>query len=79
MEINKFHWFMLVALSATFLVYTLCILFMKNVFDTSAMDFLSLLYIFIMAAVAWAPFYITNRIKKCIFPQVTEKINMAEK
>ena len=79
MEINKFHWFMLVALAATFLVYTLCILFMKNVFDTSAMDFLSLLYIFIMAVVAWAPFYITNRIKKCIFPQVTEKINMAEK
>ena len=79
MEINKFHWFMLVALFATFLVYTLCILFMKNVFDTSAMDFLSLLYIFIMAVVAWAPFYITNRIKKCLFPQVTEKINMAEK
>ena len=40
---------------------------------------LNLLFILIMAGVAWAPFYITNRIKKCIFPKVVEKINMAEK
>ena len=79
MEINKYHWFMLVALGATFLVYTLCILFMRNVFDTAAINPLNLLFILIMAVVAWAPFYITNRIKKCIFPKVVEKINMAEK
>ena len=79
MEINKFHWFMLVALAATFTVYTLCIIFMRSVFDTSAMDFLTLLYIFIMAVVAWAPFFIANRIKRCIFPKATEKLNMAEK
>ena len=77
MEINKFHWFMIVALALTFTVYTLCIIFMRNIFDTSAMDFLSLLYIFIMAAVAWAPFFITNKIKKWIFPKVVEKINKA--
>ena len=79
MEINKYHWFMLVALASTFLVYTLCILLMRNVFDTSAMDFLTLLYIFIMAIVAWVPFFITNKIKKCMFPKIVEKINMAEK
>ena len=79
MEINKLHWFMFVALAATFLVYTLCILFMNNVFDTSAIGGLPLIYILIMAIVAWAPFFITNKIKKCIFPKVTEKIYKAEK
>ena len=79
MEINKYHWFMLVSLAATFAVYTLCILFMNNVFDTAVINFLNLLYIFIMAIVAWVPFFITNRIKKIIFPKVTEKIKMAEK
>ena len=79
MEINKYHWFMVVALVATFAVYTLCIFLMRNIFDTSAMDFLSLLYILIMAIVAWAPFFITNKIKKCIFPKVVEKLNKAEK
>ena len=79
MEINKFHWFMLVALGATFLIYTLCIVFMRNVFDTSAIDALTLLYVLIMAIVAWAPFFIINKLKKCIFPKVVEKLNMAEK
>ena len=78
MEINKYHWFMVVSLCATFAVYTLCILLMRNIFDTSAMDFLTLLYIFIMAVVAWAPFYIINKIKKLISPKEVEKINKAE-
>ena len=79
MEINKFHWFMLVALGATFLIYTLCIVFMRNVFDTSAIDALTLLYVLIMAIVAWAPFFIINKLKKCIFPKVVEKLKMADK
>ena len=70
---------MLVALGATFLVYTLCIIFMRHVFDTSAIDALTLLYVLIMAIVAWAPFFIINKLKKCIFPKVVEKLNMAEK
>ena len=76
MEINKFHWFMGVALAATFAVYTLCILLMRSVFD---IDFLTLFYLLVMALVAWAPFFITNKLKKCIFPKVVEKINKAEK
>ena len=79
MEINKYHWFMLVSLSATFLVYTLCIIFMRNVFDTSLIDFLTLLYVLVLAIVAWAPFFITSKLKKCLFPKVVEKLNMAEK
>ncbi len=79
MEINKYHWFMLVALGATFLVYTLCIVLMRNIFDTSQLEFLTFVYILVMAIVAWAPFFITNKLKKCIFPKVVEKLNMAEK
>ena len=79
MEINKFHWFMLVSLAATFLVYTLCIIFMRNVFDTSYMDVLTFIYVLIMAVVAWAPFFIISKLKKCIFPKVVEKLNKAEK
>ena len=79
MEINKYHWFMLVALGATFIVYTLCIVLMRNIFDTSQLEFLTFVYILIMAIVAWAPFFITSKLKKCIFPKVVEKLNMAEK
>jgi phospholipid-translocating ATPase len=79
MEINKYHWFMLVALVATFLVYTLCLIFMRSIFDTSAIDFLTLFYVLLLAATAWAPFFITSKLKKCIFPKVVEKLNMAEK
>ena len=79
MEINKYHWFMIVALIATFTVYTLCIILMRNIFDTSAIDFLTLLYLLIMAIVAWAPFFITNKLKKWLFPKVVEKIKKADK
>ena len=78
MEINKYHWFMLVSLGATFLVYTLCLFLMSNVFDTSQMDIKTFGYTFLIAVVAWAPFFIINKLKKCIFPQVSEKLSKSE-
>ena len=75
MEINKFHWFMFVALSATFIVYTLTLLILPNVLDVSILNWKNLLLIGALAAVAWAPFFIANKIKKCFFPQTIEKLN----
>jgi hypothetical protein len=43
------------------------------------MDLLTFVFVLIMAIVAWAPFFIINKLKKCIFPKVVEKLNKAEK
>ena len=75
LEINKFHWFMFVSLTATFIIYTLTLLLLPNVLDVSVLSFKNLILIGALAAAAWAPFYITNKIKKCCFPQTIEKLN----
>ena len=75
MEINKCHWFMFVALSATFIVYTLTLLIFPNVLDVSILTLKNLLLIGALAAVAWATFFIANKIKKWCFPQTIEKLN----
>ena len=75
MEINKYHWFMLVGLGSTFIVYTLTILLLPEVFTVSVLSLKNLLLILALSAVAWAPFFILNKIKKFFFPQTIEKLN----
>ena len=75
MEINKYHWFMLVGLGSTFIVYTLTILLLPEVFTVSVLSIKNLLLILALSAVAWAPFFILNKIKKFFFPQTIEKLN----
>ena len=75
MEINKCHWFMFVALAATFLVYTLTIILFPNVLDISILTWINLLLILSLSVVAWAPFFIASKLQKFFFPQTTEKLN----
>ena len=75
MEINKFHWFMIFGLIATFIVYTLSIILLPSVFDVSILSFKNLLLIGILSVVAWIPFFIVSKIQKWFFPQTTEKLN----
>ena len=75
MEIHKFHWFMCVSLVATFIVYTLTIYLLPGVLDISVLSFKNLVLIGCLSAVAWAPFFIANRIQKFCFPETTEKLN----
>ena len=75
MEINKFHWFMIFGLIATFIVYTLTIILLPNVLTVSVLNFKNLLLIGVLSVVAWAPFFIVSKIQKWFFPQTTEKLN----
>ena len=79
MEINKWHFFMAFALAGTFLLYTLCIVFLSN--------YISIYYIFdldtmwrvaAVSIVAWFPFFLINKINKLLNPTTTDKLEKAK-
>ena len=75
MEINKCHRFMWVALISTCLIYTLSLLIFPNVLDIYYIFHLDTFWrIILISLIAWAPFYIINRLKKYFFPQEIEKL-----
>ena len=75
MEIKKFHKFMILSLTATFIVYTLCLSLLPSVLDVAYIFQLEpLLKILAISVVAWIPFYIVSRIKKYLFPKEIEKL-----
>ena len=79
MEINKFHWFMWVALISTCIIYTLTLWLFDYYLDVYFVFKWSIFWrIIVIALVAWAPFYIGTRIKKLLFPQTIEKLNKAQ-
>ena len=79
MEINKFHWFMWVALVSTCIIYTLTLLLFDYYLDVYFVFKWSIFWrIIVIALIAWAPFYIGTRIKKLLFPQTIEKLNKAK-
>ena len=75
MEINKCHYFMVFALLSTLLVYTLTLFLIPEQLDIYILDISTLIKILILALIAWAPFFIYNKIKKICFPQTIEKLN----
>ena len=75
MEINKFHKFMIVALILTWAVYTLSLWIFPHVLDISyVFEFSTIWRILLISFLSWAPFYITNRLKKLLFPKEIEKL-----
>ena len=75
MEINKFHKFMILALISTWAVYTLSLWIFPHVLDISyVFEYSTIWRILLIAFLAWAPFYITNRLKKLLFPKEIEKL-----
>ena len=77
MEINKFHRFMWFSLISTFIVYTLSLWLLPNVLDISYVFVADVFWrILFISIVAWAPFYIGNRVKKWLFPQEIEKLKL---
>ena len=75
LEINKWHFFMAFALVGTTIVYTLTLLLLPSVLDVYIFDIWTMLKILILSLIAWAPFFIYNKIKKKCFPQTIEKLN----
>ena len=77
MEINKFHRFMIFALISTWVVYTLSMWIFPSVLDIVYVFKIEIfLKIILIAVIAWAPFYIANRIKKFFFPKDIEKLKL---
>ena len=77
MEINKCHKFMIFALLATFIVYTLTLFFLPSYLDVKILNFLVMVKIGILAVIAWVPFFIFSKVKKRFFPQTIEKLNQS--
>ena len=76
MEINKLHWFMIFSLLSTVAVYTLTLQFLSEYLDIYFVIQKDIFWkILVISLAAWLHFYITNKIKKCLFPEVNEKIN----
>jgi phospholipid-translocating ATPase len=79
MEINKFHWFMWVALVSTCIIYTLTLWLFDYYLDVYFVFKWSIFWrIIIIALIAWAPFYIGTRVNKLLFPKTIEKLNKAK-
>ena len=79
MEINKFHWFMIFALIATFIIYTLTLRFLNYYLDIYFVFKWSIFWrILVIALIAWAPIFIATKVKKLLFPQTIEKLNKAK-
>ena len=76
MEINRLHWFMIFSLLATCAVYTCTLMFLSEYLDIYFVIQKDIFWkIIVISIIAWLPFYLTNKIKKCLFPQVNEKIS----
>jgi phospholipid-translocating ATPase len=75
-EINKLHWFMIISLLGTCIVYTLTLAFLNNYLDIYFVIQKDIFWkIIVIAIIAWMPFFITNKIKKHCFPQEYDKVN----
>ena len=75
LEINKLHWFMVFSLLATCAVYTSTLMFLSGYLDIYFVIQKDIFWrIIVISVVAWMPFFIANKIKKCLFPQENEKI-----
>ena len=79
LEINKYHWFMWVSFGSTLLVYLLTIALLPNYLDIYFIFDLGTFFLIpLIAAIAWAPFFIVAKIKKYCFPEAIEKLNKAK-
>ena len=76
LEINKLHWFMIFSLLGTCAVYTCTLMFLSEYLDIYFVIQKDIFWkILVISVIAWLPFYLTNKIKKCLFPEVNEKIS----
>ena len=75
MEINKIHPVMVASLIITLATYICSLYFLKSILDVSYISSNNLLKAFGITLASWLPFYIYNKIRLCVSPEVHEKIN----
>ena len=78
LEIKKYHWFMLVSFVATLIVYILTILLLNEYLDLYFIfDGETIGKVLAITLIAWAPFFVVNKIKKKCNPETIDKLNQA--
>jgi len=78
LEIKKYHWFMLVSFVATLIVYILTILLLNEYLDLYFIfDWETIGKVLAITLIAWAPFFVVNKIKKKCIPETIDKLNQA--
>ena len=78
LEIKKYHWFMLVSFVATLIVYILTILLLNEYLDLYFIfDGETIGKVLAITLIAWAPFFVVNKIKKKCIPETIDKLNQA--
>lgn len=74
-EIKTFHKIMILSLLFTLITYILSLIFLKSILDFDYLNFENVMKILLITLMSWIPFYLTNKIKRCIYPEVYEKLN----
>ena len=78
LEINTFHWFMLVSLFGTFILYFSTIIIFRNILNVAfILEDYAWVYVFALTLISWLPFYLFKKIKKCIYPDQLQQIQLA--
>jgi len=74
-EIKTFHKVMVISLVFTLISYILSLIFLKEILDFSYLTAENVFKIILVTFTSWIPFYLTHKIKRCIYPEVYEKLN----
>jgi hypothetical protein len=66
---------MIISLILTLVIYILSLLVLKSVLDVYYLDLVVLGKILATTFISWFPFYSTNLLKRCFYPEAHEKLN----
>jgi hypothetical protein len=66
---------MYVTLFGTLIIYFMSLYFLKSVLDFYFLNIESVGKILVIAVVSWIPFYLTSKLRSCIYPESYEKLN----
>ena len=66
---------MIISLAFSMIIYGLSLLFLNSVLDVYYLNLVVIGKILAITFISWIPFYSTTIIKRCIYPEVHEKLN----
>jgi phospholipid-translocating ATPase len=75
-EIKTFHVIMVFSLIFTFFTYIFSLVFLKEIIDFAYLTIENVLKIVLLSFVSWIPFFMLKKIRKCIYPEAYEKLNI---
>lgn len=74
-QINKIHLIMVVSLLFSLTAYICSLVFLKTILDVYYLELRTIVILLLITLASWLPFYLIEKIRKCISPEVHEKLN----